>query len=211
MFTVFVIGNIASGKSHATGYLESHGAHRIDLDEVAKDLYIPGSSIVSELCDAFGFEILDERGGIDRRALSERAFCTSESVSRLDAIVHPAVAEQLALRLLPANCCSVMVPRHRFTCVEVSVADAFTDSFPLADEVLAISAPVELRRSRAVLRGMEPEEFDRRAEFQPSEPALRDLADTVIENTGSVRDLERELFSWAVSRGLFSIDGEPCR
>ena len=49
MFTVFVLGNIASGKSTACRYLESHGAMLIDLDELAKSLYVPGSEIVNAL------------------------------------------------------------------------------------------------------------------------------------------------------------------
>ena len=49
MFTVFVLGNIASGKSTACRYLKSHGAMLIDLDELAKSLYVPGSDIVNAL------------------------------------------------------------------------------------------------------------------------------------------------------------------
>ena len=41
MFTVFVLGNIASGKSTACRYFESRGAMLIDLDELAKSLYVP--------------------------------------------------------------------------------------------------------------------------------------------------------------------------
>ena len=206
MYTVFIIGNIASGKSHASRFLESKGARRIDLDDLAKSLYIPGSAIVDELCQAFGFEILDGQGGIDRSALSSRAFSTPESAARLNAIVHPAVHEQLVLRLLPAHCCSVMVPRHELTCVEISVADAFTSTFSLADEVLAITAPLETRRRRAAVRGMDCDEFDRRSELQPSENDLCALADTVIENAGSSESLERALVSWLHVRGLLQVD-----
>ena len=59
MFTVFVLGNIASGKSTACRYLESHGAMLIDLDELAKSLYVPGSDIVNALAEEFGWDILD--------------------------------------------------------------------------------------------------------------------------------------------------------
>ena len=64
MFTVFVLGNIASGKSTACRYFESRGAMLIDLDELAKSLYVPGSDIVNTLADEFGWDILDEEGGI---------------------------------------------------------------------------------------------------------------------------------------------------
>mgnify|MGYP000696671501 CR=1 FL=1 len=62
MFTVFVLGNIASGKSTACRYFESRGAMLIDLDELAKSLYVPGSDIVNTLADEFGWDILDEEG-----------------------------------------------------------------------------------------------------------------------------------------------------
>lgn len=203
MFTVFIIGNMASGKSYASHVLESKGAYRIDLDELAKSLYVPASPIVDELCQAFGFEILDDEGGIDVAALSSRAFLSPDSVATLNAIVHPAVLDQLALRLLPVQCCSVLVPQYELTCVEISVPAACTEAFALADEVLAVTAPLESRCVRAVQRGMDRDEFLRRSEFQPSESSVCALADTVIENTGTKDDLERQLAIWLQARGLF--------
>ncbi len=193
---------MASGKSYASHVLESKGAHRIDLDELAKSLYVPGSPIVDELCQAFGFEILDDEGGIDVAALSSRAFSSPDLVATLNAIVHPAVLDQLALRLLPAQCCSVLVPQYELTCVEISVPAACAEAFALADEVLAVTAPLESRCERAVQRGMDRDEFLRRSEFQLDESSVCALADTVIENTGTKDDLERQLTSWLQARGL---------
>ncbi len=76
MFTVFVLGNIASGKSTACRYLESRGAMLIDLDELAKSLYVPGSEIVNALAEEFGWDILDGEGGIRRNILAARAFAS---------------------------------------------------------------------------------------------------------------------------------------
>ena len=64
MFTLFLLGNIASGKSYAARYLERAGGLRIDLDQMAKDLYQPGSAVVDDIADAFGWDILDETGAI---------------------------------------------------------------------------------------------------------------------------------------------------
>ena len=52
MFTVFVLGNIASGKSTACRYFKSRGAMLIDLDELAKSLYVPGSDVVNAFAAA---------------------------------------------------------------------------------------------------------------------------------------------------------------
>lgn len=89
MFTVFVLGNIASGKSTACRYLESHGALLIDLDVLAKSLYVPGSDIVNALAEEFGWDILDEEGGVRRNILASRAFVSPDTVARLNSIVHP--------------------------------------------------------------------------------------------------------------------------
>ena len=167
MITLFLIGNIASGKSTAARYLERRGALRIDLDELAKALYQPGSAVVDEIAAEFGWDVVNANGGIDRAVLADRAFATPEDTARLNAIVHPVVLEQLGLRLLPANCCSVMVPEHPFAVVEVSAPEGFEDAFALADEVVAITAPLEARRVRAIERGMDADDFDRRAECQP--------------------------------------------
>ena len=51
MITFFLIGNIASGKSTAARYLERRGAMRIDLDQLAKDLYQPGSAVVDAIAE----------------------------------------------------------------------------------------------------------------------------------------------------------------
>ena len=204
MFTAFVIGNIASGKSCATKYLERRGAIRIDLDEFAKELYVPGSPLVMELADRFGFEILNPDGGIDSHALARQAFATPQDADDLNAIVHPVLIEQLALRLLPPLCCTVTVPDPELTVVEVSVAAAFTDAFGLADEILAISAPLDVRRERAVARGMDPAAFDERALCQPSESELCALADVVIDNTAGDDSLFSSLDRWLESHGLLT-------
>ncbi len=193
MITFFLIGNIASGKSTAARYLERRGAMRIDLDQLAKDLYQPGSAVVDAIAQEFGWDVLDATGGIDRAILARRAFDTPEDAARLNAIVHPILLEQLGLRLLPANCCSVMVPEHQLAVVEISAPAGFTDAFALADEIVAVTAPLAVRRLRAVERGMDVDDFDRRAECQPTEEDLIAMATCVIDNARADDSTFREL------------------
>ncbi|OUP08062.1 dephospho-CoA kinase [Collinsella sp. An2] len=196
MYAAFVIGNIASGKSTATRYLESRGAHRIDLDQWAKDLYVPGSDVVQEIAETFGYDVLDAEGGIQRRLLAERAFSTPESIASLNAIVHPRLKQRLSEILLPSLCCSVSLPDYGLLVIEVSVPRAFQDIFPLADAVLAITAPLEVRRERAIERGMDSDDFDARSACQPSEDELRSMATVVIDNTSADNSLFAQLDRW---------------
>ena len=202
MCPVFVLGNIASGKSTAFRYFESRGAMLIDLDELAKSLYVPGSDIVNDLADEFGWDSLDEDGGILRNILASRAFASPDSVARLNGIVHPVLIEQLSLRILDPVCCTVSSPRYPFAVVEVSAPTGFEDAFGLADEILVISAPLSVRRERAIQRGMEPSDFDARSACQPDESALCNLATTVIDNAAGDNSLFEQLDAWLVRHGF---------
>lgn len=202
MYTVFVIGNIASGKSTASRYLAQKGGRLIDLDQVAKDLYQPGSDVVLELVEAFGHRVLDFDGGIDRRELARVAFSTPESVATLNGIVHPRVLKHLGDLIVPPYCCTASEPANPFTVVEISVAADFTEAFPLADEIMAITSPLDIRRARAIERGMTPFDFDQRAAAQPSEDELCAMATYRIDNSAADRTLFEALDEWLALRGL---------
>ena len=199
MFTVFVLGNIASGKSTACRYLESRGAMLIDLDDLAKSLYVPGSDLVGALAEEFGWDILDEEGGVRRSVLASRAFVSPDSVARLNGIVHPVLIDQLSLRILDPVCCTVSSPRYPF---EVSAPTGFEDAFGLADEILVISAPLAVRRERAIHRGMGSSDFDARSACQPDEASLCNLATTVIDNAAGDNSLYEQLDAWLARHGF---------
>lgn len=201
-FTLFVIGNIASGKSTACRYLEGLGARHIDLDVVAKSLYVPGSALVESVAEEFGWDILDSEGSIRFSELAERAFADDDHIERLNRIVHPALLEYLANILLPVPCCSLVVPSPALTVVEISAPASFTDSFGLADEVMAISAPLATRRLRAVERGMSPEDFDARSAVQPSEDELIEMAHVSIDNACGDDTLFKSLDRWLMDRRI---------
>lgn len=214
MYTAFFIGNIGAGKSAATRYLEGRGARRIDLDDLAKGLYVPGSDLVEGLAQAFGTDVLDDAGGVDKALLASRAFASPETAAQLNALVYPALLDELGRLLLPSLCVPEAPGAAALTVVEISNAASFLESFGLADEVVAVSAPLELRRSRALARGMDADDFDARAAAQPAEEALCALARTVIENTASDAELFGALDAWMAARGLcgqaaLQLDGGP--
>ena len=202
MFTLFVIGNLASGKSTAARYLASRGARRIDLDQLAKDLYVPGSDVVAALADAFGSDILDENGAVRTRVLAERAFATPEQTHTLNDIVLPLVYERLNNMLLPCACMATERSLPALTVVEVSLAREFSYAFPLADEIMAITAPLEVRIARAVERGMSEDDAENRAALQPSEEEPCGLANTVIDNTAGDDSLFLALDEWLAHHGF---------
>lgn len=199
MYTVFLAGGTASGKSTVARQLERLGAWRIDLDEVSRAVLAPGEPCLDEVCAAFGDDLVDpETGELDRALLAKRAFESEESTALLERIELPHIRDML-LRMLTSGICGQTEP---VACVvEVPLLDRMESMLDLADEVVVVTCPLEVRRSRAEGRGMGPSDFDRRVSGQPTDDYLRAHADTVMSNTGDESSLLAEVNDWWASHG----------
>ena len=194
MYLVLVCGGIASGKSSVARHLEALGATRLDLDEITHEIYEVGSPVLGEVARAFGADVLDEDGALRRGVLAARAFATPADARRLEAIVHPEVTRRLMERLDGGSADGVAV-------VEVPLLDRVEALAERADEVLVMACPRDLRRVRAIGRGMSGEDFDARASLQPTDDWLRAHATTVIDNTGSQEACLEQVDAWWAATG----------
>ena len=186
MYTLFVTGGIGSEKSAFVGRLKELGATVYDLDAISHEV-LEDDDTVRALVRAFGPEILEEGsclvpdsldeefvsdsddilplGRISRPALAWRAFSSPETTDLLNSIVHPRVFTRLAQHL--ASGCSCCASSHDVVnVVEVQLIDKAGEALALADEVLGILCPRDMRRSNAQTRGMDPADFDRRDALQ---------------------------------------------
>ena len=199
MYTVFLAGGTASGKSTVARELERLGAWRIDLDELSRAVLAPGEPCVAEVCAAFGDDLVDSgTGELDRALLARRAFADPDSAELLEKIELPHIRAMLA-RMLTSGICGQLEP---VCCVvEVPLLDRVESMTDLADEVVAVTCPLEVRRLRAQGRGMDPGDFDRRVARQPSEVYLRARATTVLDNTGDEKDLVARVRAWWSGHG----------
>lgn len=194
MHTTFLAGGIASGKSTVARMLHERGAWLCDLDQVSRDVLESGGPVLAQIASEFGDDLIDpETGELDRLGLAVRAFASPEATERLEAIEMPAIRERMS-QILTNTCCAATEPA--LTVVEVPLLDRVEDLLPLADDVLVVTAPLELRRARAVGRGMDAEDFDARVARQVSDEYLRAHATHVIENTADVEALERAVEAW---------------
>ena len=194
MHTTFLAGGIASGKSTVAGMLHDRGAWLCDLDQVSREVLETGSPVLEKIAAEFGQDLLDPKTGeLDRLSLAMRAFSSPEATERLEAIEMPAIRERLA-QILTTTCCAATEPA--LTVVEIPLLDRVEDLLPLADDVLVVTAPVDLRRTRAIGRGMDGADFDARIAHQPTDEYLRAHATHVIENVGDEAALERAVDAW---------------
>ena len=99
MLKIALTGGPGSGKSTVARMFRDLGAQVIDADEVAREAVSPGRLAWEELRREFGPEYFQEDGSLDRAKLSRLVFRDAEARAKLNAIVHPQVAQEITRRL----------------------------------------------------------------------------------------------------------------
>ena len=195
MLVIGLTGGIGTGKSEVTRLLEALGAQVISADRVGHEAYKPNSESWRLVVAAFGKGILQTNGEIDRGKLGAIVFSDSEQLARLNKILHPIMAGIVAekLELLRSEGAQVAV-------VEAALLfEAGWDS--LVDEVWATDAPVETVVQRLRERnGMSAEEVLKRIGSQMDRAERLARSQMVVDNSGSVADLESAVSSIWESR-----------
>ncbi|MEZ5211193.1 MULTISPECIES: dephospho-CoA kinase [unclassified Gordonia (in: high G+C Gram-positive bacteria)] len=190
MIRVGLTGGIGAGKSTVAKTLVAQGAHHIDADRIAREVVEPGTPGLAALVDAFGPEILDSHGALNRPALAARAFADEEGVKKLNAITHPLIGARTQ-ELTAAAPADAVILHDVPLLVEGNMA-------PFYDAVIVVHADAESRLHRLVsLRGMDDADARKRIEAQASDAQRRAVADIWLDNSGTPEELaEQALQVW---------------
>lgn len=97
MLKIGLTGGIGSGKSYVADMLGKQGAHIIDTDVIAHALTAPGGSAMPAIEQAFGAVVITAEGALDRARMREQVFTDKTARDRLQAILHPMIAENVRL------------------------------------------------------------------------------------------------------------------
>lgn len=89
MLRVGLTGSIGVGKSFVTSVFEELGCHVLDADVTAREVVMPGTAGLKALTEAFGDDILNTDGTLDRKRLGARIFADPSQRERLNHILHP--------------------------------------------------------------------------------------------------------------------------
>ena len=196
MILVGLTGGIGSGKSTVSQMLRERGAIVIDADAIVHELQQPGQPLLQELAVAFGSEILDAEGRLDRAALAAKAFADAATLERLNKIVHPAVGTEMAARL--------EAQRDTDNVVVLDIPLLVENPREGLCGTLVVDIPTELAVERLVqYRNMSRHDAEARIAKQASREARRAIADRVIDNSGDMAALEQQVGdAWDWMKGL---------
>jgi len=178
-------GGIGAGKSAVARLLAGHGAVVIDADAVARAVVEPGSRGLDAVVAEFGPQVRGADGRLDRARLASIVFADTGARRRLNAIVHPLVAERTA-ELFAAAPPQAAVVHDVPLLVENDLARHY-------DLVLVVEAAEPARLARLAERGIPPEQARARMAAQASDADRRAAADAVIGNDGTFADLAAEV------------------
>lgn len=84
-------GGIASGKSTVSNLLRQAGLPIVDADQITRQVQRPGSPALAQLAAAFGSQIIQADGHLDRNRLGQRVFADPTALKRLNQIMQPLV------------------------------------------------------------------------------------------------------------------------
>ncbi len=176
MLRIGLTGGIGSGKSTVSRMFAALGVPVYDSDSAAKRLMVTSPELISSIVGLFGSHSYRD-GILDRAYLASRVFTDEDLLRELNALVHPAVADHF--RKWASEMDSEGYPY-----VIHESAILFESGLAVSmDYTVTVSAPVEVRIARAVLRdASDPEKIKARMAHQMDDAEREALADYVIHS-----------------------------
>ncbi|MCW2939932.1 MAG: dephospho-CoA kinase [Actinomycetia bacterium] len=183
MLKVGLTGGIGAGKSEVSKRLVARGAVLIDGDAIAREVVEPGSAGLAAIVGEFGAGVLLPDGTLDRPKLGSIVFGDPERLAALNAITHPLIGRRSQERFEAAPEDAIVVYDMPLL-TEGNLAS-------LHDVVIVVDVPVEVQIARLVeRRGMTEADAKARIAAQATREQRRAIADHVIDNTGSLTELD---------------------
>jgi dephospho-CoA kinase len=174
---IAMTGGVASGKSAVTRRFEAFGVHVHDADVAAREVIEPGTQGLAAVIDAFGANVLDASGRLDRPAMRQRVFANPAARQVLEAIIHPLVRQWLHDRAVADS--------GPYCLLAIPLLAENIEHYRWVDRVLLVDVPESVQIVRLMKRDSIDESLARRMlAHQASRVERLALADDVIENSG---------------------------
>jgi dephospho-CoA kinase len=188
MIVIGLTGGIGSGKSTVAGYLAEYGAAVIDADKVGHEILKKGTAAYQDVIEAFGGDVLDQSGEIDRKKLGKIVFADRKLRDKLNRIMWSRIWEKIKLQ----------IDSLEQQGIEVAVVEAFgfieAGWHKLVDQVWVTVVPEKLVIKRLKeSRGLAEKEIKARINSQLSAADRNKHADVIITNNATPEELQKKV------------------
>lgn len=206
MILLGLTGGIGSGKSTVSDLLSRKGAIIVDADAITRELQAPGQPLLATIAERFGNDVIASDGSLNRQALADRVFGDPEALTDLNKIVHPAVGKEMNRR--------INEQRETDSVVVLDIPLLVENPRKGLSGVVVVDVDVDTAVTRLVQhRSMKEDDARARIGRQATREQRRAIADWVLDNSGSLDDLTRqvdEMWNWVLTLEPAGPDaGEP--
>lgn len=183
-------GSIASGKSTVSNMLKELGLPIVDADLVARQVVEPGTETLRKITEAFGEEILTEKGELDRPKLGAIIFNDEEKRKVLNSIIHPAIRKEM-LRQRDEH----ITKGEKAVIMDIPLLfESKLQHYVEKIIVVTVTEDVQLKRLMERNQFSEEEALSRIRSQLPLS-VKEQGADAVINNNGSLEETKKQLLN----------------
>jgi dephospho-CoA kinase len=169
--------------------LADRGAVVIDADRIAREVVAPGSEALGEIVAAFGPEVLQADGSLDRARLGEVVFRDPAKRKQLESITHPRIMATFAKQIAQAAESNAEV-----VILDVPLLYETGNLVGAVEKIIVVYAPAAVQAQRVAARdGLAREQVQGRLQAQMDIEEKRKRADYVLDNTGDIAALHSQV------------------
>ncbi len=191
-------GGIATGKSSVAAWLVEHGAALVDADGIAREIMLPGHPVLQQVSQRFGQEMLFDDGTLDRKRLGAHIFGRPEERKALEDITHPAIRQLIYTRVEELE----QADPHRLVVADIPLLYESKGAYTFS-ETIVVYVPREIQLQRLMQRdGLDETQALQRLAAQMDIEEKKQLADIVIDNSGTWEQTEIQLERYWAGKGL---------
>ncbi|MGB0713143.1 MAG: dephospho-CoA kinase [Gammaproteobacteria bacterium] len=184
-FLVGLSGGIGSGKSTVARIFSDLGVPTLDADDVARLVVAPDQPALRAIAERFGNGVIARDGSLDRKSMRQAVFSDEQARRDLEAILHPAIRRYMT---------HWVREQHATYCLWVVPLLFETGMNRLTNQTVVVDLPRSLQRDRVLTRdGDNAAQVDRIMSAQWDRDRRLAAADHVIDNSGSVHDLNSQV------------------